>query len=90
MEQCTRVLKRDGLMIVKEVIDRPLWKRWFTYIEEILAIRIFRMTEGSWPHFESADTYRSYIESSGVRVHQVERLHSWLPYAHCLFLGRKR
>jgi 2-polyprenyl-3-methyl-5-hydroxy-6-metoxy-1,4-benzoquinol methylase len=87
--QCTRVLKRDGLLVVKEVIDRPRWKRWFTYVEEVLAIKVFKITRGSTPHFESVDTYRSYIEMAGARVGEVQRLDSWRPYSHCLFLAHK-
>ena len=86
---CTRVLKNGGMLIVKEAIDRPMWKRWFTYIEEFLAIKVFKITKGASPHFESVDVYRSYITMSGAGVDHVHRLDSWRPYPHCLFVARK-
>ena len=86
---CTRALRKGGLLIIKETTDRPRWKSWFTYIEEVLAIRVFKMTKGASPHLESLDTYRSYMEMSGARVYHVQRLDSWRPHPHCLFLARK-
>ena len=86
---CTRALRKGGLLIIKETTNRPRWKSWFTYIEEVLAIRVFKMTKGASPHLESRDTYRSYIEMSGARVYHVQRLDSSRSHPHCLFLARK-
>lgn len=85
-----RVLRTGGRLIVKEVIDRPCWKRWVTYLEELVAIKLLRMTRGQSPHFESLETYRAAIEQAGAEVIRVEPVGAWRPAAHCLFVARKR
>lgn len=90
LAHCTRVLRENGLLIVKETIDQPRWKYWLSYVQEVLAVKVFRITKGQSPHLESTETYRSYIEASGTDVFHAERLDAWCPYPHYLFLARKR
>ncbi len=90
LDHAVRVLKIKGLLIVKEVIDRPRWKRWVTYLEELAAIKFLRMTKGQSPHFETLETYRAAIEGAGAEIIQVKPIGAWRPAAHCLFLARKR
>jgi len=89
LAQCSRVLKPGGTLILKEVVDRPRWKYWFSYLEEILAIKVLKMTQGQSPHFESEAVYRSAIDGSGSYVAEVVRLDAGRPYPHCLFVARK-
>lgn len=84
-----RVLRKNGLLIVKEVADRPRWKYWLAYIEEVLAIKVMRMTKGDMPHFEPIEEYRTHLEVAGVDVSQVERIGAGRPHAHVVLLGRK-
>ncbi|OGV72708.1 MAG: hypothetical protein A3B82_02000 [Methylophilales bacterium RIFCSPHIGHO2_02_FULL_57_10] len=90
LDHAVRVLNANGLLIVKEVIDRPRWKRWLTYIEEFAAIKLLRMTQGQSPHFESLETYRAAIERAGTEIIRTEPVGAWRPAAHCLFVARKR
>jgi ubiquinone/menaquinone biosynthesis C-methylase UbiE len=85
-----RVLRKGGRLIVKEVVDRPCWKRWVTYLEELVAIKLLRMTKGQSPHFESLETYQAAIEQAGAEVIRVQPVGAWRPAAHCLFVARKR
>lgn len=85
-----RILRKDGLLIVKEVTDEPRWKYWITYFEEILAIKVLGITQGSDPHFESIEVYRGCIEAAGAEVFRIERLDARRPHAHVLLLARKR
>lgn len=84
-----RVMRQNGLFIVKEVTDRPRWKYWFAYVEEVLAIKVMRMTRGDMPHFEPIEEYRTHLEVAGVDVSQVERIGAGRPHAHVVLLGRK-
>jgi len=90
LEQSVRVLGKNGLLIVKEVTDEPHWKYWFAYLEEILAIKVIRMTKGNAPHFETSDIYRAHLEAAGTHVFRIERIDARRPVAHLVFLGRKR
>lgn len=84
-----RVLKGDGLLIVKEVVDKPRWKYWLAYLEEIVAIKVLRMTKGDSPHFESVETYRACIEAAGTDVFHIERIDRGRPHAHVVFVAKK-
>ncbi|MCK7467951.1 MAG: hypothetical protein MZU91_07375 [Desulfosudis oleivorans] len=48
-----RVLRPGGRLIVKEVVDRPRWKYWAIMAQEALSVRVFGITKGDRPHFES-------------------------------------
>jgi 2-polyprenyl-3-methyl-5-hydroxy-6-metoxy-1,4-benzoquinol methylase len=90
LQQAVRVLRKNGLLIVKEVANEPRWKYWIAYFQEILAIKVIGMTKGGTPHQESIDTYRTYIEAAGIDVFKVERIDAWWPHAHVVFLAKRR
>ncbi len=90
LEHSVRTLRRDGLLIVKEVADKPRWKYWVAYLEEIVTIKLIHMTKGDAPHFESTEVYRESIQKAGADVFRVERVDAGWPHAHVIFLGRKR
>src|SRR5207253_415351 len=87
LQQAVRVLRKNGLLIVKEVANEPRWKYWIAYFQEILAIKVIGMTKGDTPHQESTDTYQAYIEAAGVDVFKVQRLDAWRLHAHVGFVG---
>lgn len=84
-----RVLRKNGLFIVKEVADKPRWKFWFAYFQEILAIKVMKMTKGGMPHFEPIEDYRTYLDAAGAGVFQMEHIRTGRPHAHVVLLGRK-
>ena len=86
---CYRVLRPGGMLIVKEVVDRPRWKYWAIMAQESLSVMIFKITKGDRPHFESAAVYSRAIASAGFRVAEVAPLPSATWISHCLFIGRK-
>jgi 2-polyprenyl-3-methyl-5-hydroxy-6-metoxy-1,4-benzoquinol methylase len=90
LEHSIRVLRKDGLLIVKEIEDVPRWKFWIGYLQELLAIKIIGFTKGDAPHFESIDVYRASIEAAGADVVRIERIGARRPHAHVLFLARKQ
>lgn len=89
LAQCCRALKPGGTLIIKEAVDRPRWKYWFSYAEEVVAIKILKMTRGESPHFESEATYRAAIDGAGANVTEVVSLDAGRPYPHCLFVAEK-
>ena len=90
LDHSVRVLRRSGVLIVKEVANTPRWKYWLAYLEEILAIKVVRMTRGDSPHFESVGVYRTSIEAAGADVFRIQRIDARRPHAHVVFLARKR
>lgn len=89
LQHCVRVLRPGGLLIVKEVTSDPRWKYWCIYLQELISIKITRMTQGSMPHFESVNVYRRSVDAAGVEIITVRRLDAGRPYAHFLITARK-
>ncbi len=89
LRNCYRILRVGGRLIVKEVTNRPRWKYYLIYLEEVIAIKVLHITRGALPHFESTDTYHSYLEQTGFRCDHAHMLDAGHLHAHCLFLATK-
>jgi hypothetical protein len=71
------------------VVDRPRWKYWAIMAQEALAVRVFGITKGERPHFESPETYRAAIAAAGFAVVEARPLPSATWISHYLFVARK-
>ena len=82
------LLPDGGTLIVKEVRDRPRWKRGFLTIEEVLAVKVLKITKGNEIHFKDAEDFKRELEQYGftVNVFNVDRFY---PAAHTLFVAVK-
>jgi len=89
LQGCARVLKPGGRLIVKEVVDRPRWKYWVIMAQEALSVRVFGITKGDRPHFESAASYREAIAAAGFELVEEKPLRSISWISHYLFVGLK-
>ena len=72
-------LQRAGILIAKEVEDRPAWKRWFTLLLD-------RLMVGTQPiHYWPAPELAAVLE--GLDLHVVRhRMRDVLPYPHILYV----
>jgi 2-polyprenyl-3-methyl-5-hydroxy-6-metoxy-1,4-benzoquinol methylase len=86
---CWRILRPGGIMIVKEVVNRPRWKYWAIMAQESLSVRVFRITKGAAPHFEAPAIYRKAIEQAGFALAEELPLFSKDWINHYLFVARK-
>ena len=74
-------LREGGVLIVKDVEDRPAWKRWFTLVLD-------RLMVGWEPiHYWPASEMTRMLEELGFEVRK-HRLKDFLPYPHVLYVGR--
>ena len=89
LENCTRVLRKGGLMVLGEAIPTVRWKQVLLRWEEFLAVKVFRITKGANPHFENLNTFMSHIEAAGFCDLEVEFLYPKRPHSHCLITARK-
>jgi 2-polyprenyl-3-methyl-5-hydroxy-6-metoxy-1,4-benzoquinol methylase len=86
---CARVLTPGGRLIVKEVVDRPRWKYWAIMAQEALSVRVFGITKGDRPHFESPAAYRQAIAAAGFVVDEARPLPAVTWISHYLFVAHK-
>jgi 2-polyprenyl-3-methyl-5-hydroxy-6-metoxy-1,4-benzoquinol methylase len=84
-----RALRSGGMLIVKEVVDRPRWKYRAILAQELLSVSVFGITKGDRPHFEAPETYRQAIVEVGFTVAEERPIQtaSWI--SHYLFIGLK-
>ncbi len=81
-------LAPGGVLVLKELDDRPALKVAFARAEEVLATRVLRITAGSHLHWRSADDWAAELERAGLRA-TVRRVHRRYPYPHALIVGRR-
>jgi 2-polyprenyl-3-methyl-5-hydroxy-6-metoxy-1,4-benzoquinol methylase len=88
--QCFRILRPAGRIILKEVVDRPRWKYWAIMMQEYLSVKVFAITKGDRPHFESAATYRRALETAGFQIVQAGPMVycGWI--SHYLWVAKKK
>ena len=74
-------LRPGGILIAKDVEDRPAWKRWFT-------LALDRLMVGSEPiHYWAAGELTALLEALGFTVVR-HRMRDVLPYPHILYVAR--
>ena len=89
LENCTRALRKGGLLVIDEAIPTIRWKQVLLRFEEFLAVKVFRITKGADPHFENLNTFKTHIKAAGFHDLEVEFLDPGRPHSHCLITARK-
>ncbi len=89
LEGSSRALRPGGLLIVKEVVDRPRWKYWAIMAQETFSVTLFGITKGDRPHFESPEAYRAAIVDAGFCIVEERPLSSANWISHYLFVALK-
>ena len=82
LARCCERLPHDGLLIVKEIARRPLWKYLATQPADFLFY-------SGKVHFRSASQFAALFGRLGLQATLVP-LHRWRPMSHVMYLCRKR
>lgn len=91
LRRCRESLISGGIILIKEIDTRPLWKYAWIRFQEFLALRwgLTATPSGSRVlHFEAADRHRDRLVSLGFEV-RVFRPKTRLPYPHAVIAGTK-
>ncbi len=81
LERVRNALRPGGLLLVKDIEDRPRWKMWFTLILD-------RLMVGSEPiHYWSEPELSELLRKLGFDVKR-HRMRDFLPYSHILYVCR--
>ncbi len=81
-------LRPGGYLIIKEMTDRPVWKRLWCYLQEWFAVRVFGLTEGGGVFLRAGDDYRIAMERAGLEVETFDLTRGY-PHPHFALRGRK-
>lgn len=82
IKQLHTQLACGGYLIVKDIADRPAYKRWFTYILDKL------MDYKTPVHYWAIDHLTELLRAEGFEVH-THLLVDYLPYPHVMYICRK-
>lgn len=82
IENIARNLREDGVLIIKDVADRPNYKRWFTWILD--KAMDWRTPVHYWPVAE----LRTLLAGHFTTVH-IHAMVDYLPYPHILYVCRR-
>ena len=80
-------LRPGGTLLVKEVARRPRWKYWWCYLQEVLAVRVLRITRGTHLHFAAPETLATWLGGAGLALEH-HPLHRGYPHPHHLLVAR--
>jgi len=81
LEKVSGLLSPGGILLVKEVEDRPRWKMWFTLLLD-------RLMVGNEPiHYWDERELTQLLSTLGFEVRR-HRMKDFLPYPHILYVCR--
>jgi SAM-dependent methyltransferase len=84
----SRRLRPGGYLIIKEMTDRPVWKRRWCAFQEWLAVEVVGLTEGSGVHLRPGGDYQKVMEGAGLAVETFELSRGYL-HPHFALRGTK-
>jgi 2-polyprenyl-3-methyl-5-hydroxy-6-metoxy-1,4-benzoquinol methylase len=81
-------LRPGGTIVIKDADTSPWWKYAITAMEELIVVRIMRMTHGR-PRFQSLDAYRRGLEAAGFQGVEAARIDRGYLHPHVVLRARK-
>lgn len=88
VDRAAAALAAGGVLIVKEIDVRPRWKYWLASLQEVLATKVLRITEGSQVRFVPPAVIGARMERAGLTVEH-QPCHRGRLHPHHLIIGRK-
>ncbi len=77
-----------GVVLVKDMSDRPVVKARWNHLQEVGATRVFRYTEGDQLEMVLPADIEAPLWEAGLSVHQ-QRIDRWYPHPHLLIVARR-
>ena len=90
LESCAKVLTPGGVLVVKDMATRPRWKARWNEVQEMLAVRVLKITAGS-PEFvfTEPEERARWLVAAGLRDVRARRLDRGRLHPHHLLVGRR-
>jgi 2-polyprenyl-3-methyl-5-hydroxy-6-metoxy-1,4-benzoquinol methylase len=90
LQQCVRVLKPLGTLVVAVNSTTPTWKYYFSFVQELIMVKLLGLTAGGTMRFQSIEECEKWIASAGAAVSRVMLLDRGRPYSHVALVAQKR
>jgi 2-polyprenyl-3-methyl-5-hydroxy-6-metoxy-1,4-benzoquinol methylase len=81
-------LAPGGVLVIKEVDVTPRYKFWPAALQEVVATKVLRITEGGALRWVPPEVYGDRMAAKGLRVEQ-RALHHGRVHPHHLIVGHK-
>jgi ubiquinone/menaquinone biosynthesis C-methylase UbiE len=91
LDKCYRKLPTGGLLLLKDVHERPYWKYCFDVLQETISVKLLRITEMKEYkfYFMRQDAFMQTLSRKGFEVRPISMDAGYL-YPHILYLCRKK
>lgn len=89
LRRAARALAPDGMLLVKEVSNRPRPKALWNRVQETMAVRVFGITAGRRLRFLPPERHAAWLESEGLAVSR-EPLDRGFAHPHHLLIAARR
>lgn len=86
--EAAATLAPGGVVVVKEMDERPRWKHWLNTVQELTSTRVTRITQGDHVEVVAPAVLVAALEQSGLVV-TTQRLDRRYPHPHLLITGRR-
>lgn len=86
LDDCVDALAPGGLLVIKEIDRVPAWKARLATVQELVATRVVRITEGEHVAFADPREIAALLERRGC-VTMRKRLDHGYPHPHCVILA---
>lgn len=89
LHSCAEQLSLSGVLVVKEMGRSPRWKAVWNRVQETLAVRVLRITEGDQVTVLDPALLGSWMEAAGLTVRH-EPIDAGYPHPHHVIVGSRR
>ncbi|MCP2621208.1 class I SAM-dependent methyltransferase [Candidatus Aminicenantes bacterium AC-334-E05] len=88
LKKCYSSLRKNGLLVIKEIDTKPKWKYLWNFFQETFAVKILNFTLGRNFYFRGENEFKKILSEIGFKV-KVIRLDKGYWYPHILYLCYK-
>ncbi|NIM90306.1 MAG: methyltransferase domain-containing protein [Candidatus Aminicenantes bacterium] len=88
LRKCSSALSAGGILIIKEMDTKPLWKYLWNQVQETFAVKIVGLTLGERFYFRSRKEFQDILTDLGFKIKSV-RLDTGYWYPHIIYVCKK-
>lgn len=88
LAECVDALAPGGLLVIKEVDTRPFVKARLAQVQELIATKVLRITDGHTLEFASSEELVALLVDLGLST-MSKRIDRGYLHPHCVVLGTK-